>query len=1156
MSQNIACYMRSDQHFHGFFMPPSDGPYRLYRIDTLANVVSAVEPSAEDISSNDIATDERAVSTDELPVSPGKRSANKHSSSGGKRSFFSIPFCLPLIKHNKHLFMTKLRLLHKMLLCIFFLFALKFVQAQDRTITGTVVDDKGAPLQNATVKVKGASQGVSTDQSGNFSISVPVNVTTLVISYVGFKAQEVRIIEGKALKVSLAAGVSSLDEVVVVGYGTQRRKDVTGAVVSIKGNAIKDLPMTSVTQALQGRAAGVEVIDNSGQPGTTPTIIIRGLSSLHQPLPLYIVDGVRVPADNINLQDIASIDILKDASAAAIYGSAAAGGVILITTKKGTGGAPAVSFSTRYGVTVPKLVHLLDKTGFINLENIIAPQIFKGATQTDTLANTDWVKQLYGHGIEQNYNLSVLGSSATANYLFSGFYNAQKGIFLRNYSNIAGARINSDYKLNSWLKVGEQLSLSQRKTVPLVGAQAQQQNAPFRTQPVIPLHNKDGSWGTVPPGYPGLTFGGPNPVGAVESADALDYQNNIQGNVYGEIKLPLHLSFRTTFGYTYFLENQDYFQNTFNFGAVSQANNSLTKMYNESKQVLDNFVLTYDQHFGQHSLNAVAGYEQITTTVNGLNSIVTSVGLPDYSIVPTSNSTFISAGNYDPNGLIKSYFGRLNYNYAGRYYLSGSIRQDANYTVFGPNKQKATFGAASVGWNISDEEFFKPLASTINVLKLRGSYGTLGNSAIPPYSYASTYSEFGLNTGYPALAGANFAPGAPMLIGNAINAIPNPNLHWETIYETNIGLDAEALNSKLYFTVEWYNRTTKNMLYALPLPFSSGFTSPYFTNIGEVSSKGVDILLGYRDHVGKLGYDVSVNGGFNSNKVTNLDGIKTGSLPDGYNYYINGKGNEGYGAMPGLPITITKAGLPFGSFFGYKSLGLFQTDAQAAASAQPNAHAGDLHFYHDPKNGSTLTGADYQVIGNPNPKFVFGVNMRFNYGGFDLAMLFTGVLGVQLFNGVKSYEEAPFSGDGSTTSKVFGDSYVGNNGLTSQPRLGISNPNGTFTQDPNHNYSSVSSYFVENGNYIKLKNLQLGYSFSNSLITRAKIKSARLFVMANNLFVITKYSGLDPEIGSSSSLAQANGFVGGGIGVTTRGLDAVSQYPHTRIFSAGLDINF
>ncbi|MHA4811146.1 SusC/RagA family TonB-linked outer membrane protein [Flavitalea flava] len=1050
--------------------------------------------------------------------------------------------------------MKKTRLLHKMLLGIFFLLVLHPAQAQDKTVTGTVSDEKGSPLAGATIRVRGSEHGTNTNTTGNFSINVPASATQLLISYIGYATQEITIKGSTTFQVSLKSLRESLNEVVVVGYGTQRRKDLTGAVSSVKGGAIKDLPVTSVTEALQGRAAGVEVVKNSGMPGAASSIIIRGLSSLNQPVPLYIVDGIRQPGDNINVQDIASIDILKDASAAAIYGSAAAGGVILITTKKGAGAKPSINFNARYGITKPKLIHLLDKTGFIKLNNIIAPQFFAGATHTDTLANTDWVKELYGDATEQNYNLSVSGSSPVVNYLLSGFYNAQKGIYIKNYSNIGGARINTDFKLGDFIKIGEQLSISQRKTAPVVGSEAQLHNAPFRTQPIIPIYNKDGTFGTVPPGYNGLAFGGPNPVGSALAANALDYQNNLQANAYAEIKLPLHLSFRTNFGYSYYLETQDYFQNSYSFGAVSQTTNSLNKLYFENKQVLSNFVLTYDEHFGKHSVNAVAGYEQIRNTSNSLNVISTSVGLPDYSIVPTSGTQNTNQGNYDPNGLVRSQFGRINYNYDSRYYISGSLRQDANFTVFGPNKQKGTFGAVSAGWNISDESFFKGLSPIINSLKLRGSYGTLGNSAIRPYSYAATYSQFQGTVGQGSLSGANFAPGAPLYIGNAINAIPNPNLHWETAYETNIGLDGEALQGRLYFSVEWYNRTTKDVLYALPLALSSGFTSPYLTNIGEISSKGWDILLGYKDKAGDLGYDISVTGGFNKNKVVNLDGITTDALYDGYNYYNNG--NEGYGIMPNLPITVTKAGLPFGSFYGYKTLGLFKTDAEAAASAQPNAHAGDLIFAHDPKNGAKLSNDDKQVIGNPNPKLVYGINIRLNYKGFDLAMLFNGVAGVDLFNGVKAYEMFPFSTDGNTTSKVFGDSYVGSNGLTSQPRLGVANSNGTFSLDPNKNYTSVNSYFVESGSYLKLKNVQLGYTFSNRFLEKAKMKSLRLFVMANNLFTITKYSGLDPEVGSSFSHQATMGFVGTNIGVTTRGLDGVSQYPQTRIYSAGLDINF
>jgi TonB-linked SusC/RagA family outer membrane protein len=563
--------------------------------------------------------------------------------------------------------------------------------------------------------------------------------------------------------------------------------------------------------------------------------------------------------------------------------------------------------------------------------------------------------------------------------------------------------------------------------------------------------------------------------------------------------------------------------------------------------------LTYDQSFGKHSLNAVAGFEQITSKYSNIIASQSYVGLPGYSFIQTSQSSNNVTGKNDPNGLIKSLFGRVNYNFNGRYYLSGSIRQDANFTVFGPNKQRGVFSAFSAGWNVSDENFFSGLRNSINRLKVRGSYGTLGNSAIPPYTYVASYSPFAGPSGLGSLAGANFAPGGPLDIGVSINAIPNPNLHWETVYESNIGVEGEALQSKLYFTLEWYNRDTKDMLYALPVALSSGYTAPYFTNIGKVNSKGVDVLLGYRDKIGDLAFDVTFTGGFNKNKVTDLSGIVTDKLFDGYNYYSNG--DAGFNVMSNQNITITRAGLPFGSFYGYKVVGIFQTDAEAAASAQPGARAGDLIFAHDAKNGATLSPDDRQVIGNPNPKFVYGATVRLNYKGFDAALLFNGVAGVDLFNGVKAYEMYPFA-DGNTTNKVFNASFLGDNGLTSQPRLGIKNTDGSFTLDPNKNYTSVNSYFVENGAYLKLKNLQVGYTFRNQLLAKAGIKSARLFVMTNNLFTITKYSGLDPELGSAFSAAAQSGFVGNAVGVTTRGLDAVSQYPQVKMYSAGLDINF
>jgi len=1045
------------------------------------------------------------------------------------------------------------RLLQQLLCCLMCLFLAHLARAQSKTVTGTITDDKGAPLSGATIKEKGTSSGTNTNATGTFSLNVPASATTLVISYIGFDQQEISIKNRTVVSVSLAPNKSSLNEVVVVGYGTQKRKDVTGSVVSVKGDAFKNQPITNVTEALQGRAAGVEVIKNSGAPDAQPLILIRGTASLHQPTPLYIVDGVRTDGTNLNPQDVASVEVLKDASAAAIYGSAAAGGVILITTKKGATQRPTVNFNARYGVSQPKLVKMLDRDDWIKLQNVIHPTYFQGATHTDTLANTDWVDELYRNGYEQNYNLSVAGSSPNVNYLASGFYNGQKGIYINNFSNIGGARVNTDFKLGNYVKIGEQVAVSQRRTAPPVGSEAQLHNAPFRTQPIIPVHNWDGSWGTVPPGYPMVQFGGPNPVGAVNSAMAQNFKNNFQGNVYGEVKLPWYLTFRTNLGYNYYNETNDYYQAPYNFGAVTSATNFLDKLSISSSHLLTNYLLSFDHSFGKHNINALIGYEQIKDVYNNVEANESMIGLPGYSFIQTSQSNLTIHGKYDANGLIKSQFARLNYNFNSKYYLSASIRQDANFTVFGPGKQKGVFPAFSAGWNISDENFWKPISNIVNVLKIRGSYGSLGNSAIGAYNYAATYGKFN-GAGYNALGGQNFAPGAGLVIANSLNAIPNPNLHWETVYEGNIGVDGEALNNHLYFTVEWYNKKTKDMLYALKMPVSAGFTAPYFVNIGSVQNRGVDLLIGYRNKSGEFGYDVSFNAGFNNNKVLDLSGIPNDQLFDGINYYSNG--DAGFNVMPNQNITVTKAGLPFGSFYGYKAIGIFQTDADAAASVQTKAKAGDLIFAHDPKNGNALTDADKQVIGNPNPKMVYGANIHLNWKGIDVAMLFNGVAGVDLFNGVKAYEMFPWS-DGNTTNKVFGASFFGSNGLTSQPRIGSVNPadNTKFDLDPNKNYQTVSSYFVENGSYFKLKNLQIGYTFSNHLMEKIKMRGARVFLMANNVFTITKYSGLDPELGMASSMAQQQGYVGS-ISVTTRGLDAVSQYPQTKIYSVGLDLTF
>lgn len=1020
--------------------------------------------------------------------------------------------------------------------------------SQERTISGKVTDVTSAPIPGVTVSVKNANRGVATDANGNYTIKISQPNATLIFSLVGFATSELNVSSKKIINVTLTQSNQQLSDVVVVGYGTQKRKDVTGSIASINGSEFKDQPITNATEALQGRIAGVNVVKSSGAPDAQPTITIRGTSSLNQPAPLYIIDGVRVPGDgNLNVQDIATIDVLKDASAASIYGSAAAGGVILITTKKGRTQTPNITFSSRYGVSTPKTGQLLDKDQYLQYQDIVNPQFFSNAKGLDTLANTNWVNALYKNATDQNYNLSVSGAGEKMDYLVSGFYNKQDGVYARNYSNIGGARVNSNINIGKYLKIGEQVAFSQRKTAPPIGVEAQLHNSPYRTIPILPLYNKNGSYGTAPQGYNGFVFNGINPLASLNAARVENFKNNLQANVYGQIALPFGLTFKTTFGYSYYNENQNYFQDVFSNGAVTNQSNSLDKLNIISSQLLSNYVLTYDKTFDKHHVDAVAGYEQITNKFNNVDVTASNMGLPGFSFVPTSATNYVVNGKTDNNGLIKSFFGRINYNYAGKYYVSGSIRQDANYTVFGPNKQKGVFPAVSAGWNISEEPFFKQAVPAINLLKLRGSYGELGNSNIAPYSYVSVYKPFAANYNGSA-GGQNFAPGANLVLANTFSSIPNPNLHWETVKETNIGLDAELLNSRVYLTAEYYNKKTVDLLYPLPVSLSSGITEPYLANVGSVSNKGFDFLAGYRDKIGKLSFDVSVNAGFNKNKVLSLSGVTTDALYDGYNFYSNG--DVGFNATPNQQITISRAGDPFGSFYGYKVLGIFKTDQEAAGQMVNGkaAKAGDLIF-QDLDGNKQITAADRQIIGNPNPKMVYGVSINLNYKSFDLGLLFNGVAGVDLYNGVKSYQQFPFSGDANTSPAVFNASFFGNNDLTSQPRIGIKNADGSFTLDQNRNYSSVNSYFVENGDYFKLKNLQLGYTFSGLALEKLKVKSARLFVMGNNLFTITKYSGFDPELGSAFSVAGYNG-------VTTKGIDAVSQYPQTRIYSVGLDVNF
>ena len=1026
----------------------------------------------------------------------------------------------------------QIRRLHRTIIFVLSLLIIKPSLAQEKIITGTVTSQGGEILSGATVTAKGTKTSVKTNATGAFTIAIPVSVNTLIASFVEHQKQEISISNRSIINIVLHNLTANLDSVVVVGYGTQKRKDVTGAISSVSGAAIKNLPTQNVAEALQGRIAGVEVVKSSGEPGSSAQIIIRGVSSLNQANPLYVIDGVQQSGDNINPQDIASIDVLKDASAAAIYGAAAAGGVIIITTKKGTGAKPVINLSTRYGITTPRTLKLLDKSDFIQFKLLTHDQYYSNLNQQqiDTLPDVNWVKELYSNGTEENYNLSISGSSPAINYFASGVYNKQKGVFLDNASALAGARINTDFKLAKWLKIGEQMNAWSRHTTPVKTAVV---STPFRTVPTGAPYsgNPDAPWG----GFP--NYQAPNLIAQIKTVNFQFPETNFQGNVYAEVKPIAGITFKATVGYTNQQYENNVFRDKYNTAVTPVITNSLFRRIGKYEQTLNAYVLSFDHTYGDHTLNLLAGYEQYSNQSSYLQTTATAVSGNSFGYILTSGSVVNVSGGYDPNGLIKSTFARANYDYKKKYFATVTVRRDGNFTVFGPDHQYGVFPAASVGWRLDEEPVIKKLLPTFSLLKLRGSYGELGNSNINPYQFLTTFNLINYQ---------NYANGGPAEAGYTQEALINQGIKWETLHETNIGLDGELLDGKASFSIDWYLKKTTGMLYGVPLPPSFGlYNGVYVVNIGSVQNKGFDIGLGYKDHVGEFNYAVNVTGSFNRNKVLNLDNINNAPIKDGNNDYP-GAGN---GKWTGQSLTYTAAGLPFGQFYGYQAEGIYKTDADAAKGVQqPNrtSLAGDLIF-KDVNGDGQITDLDRTVIGNPYPKLTYGANINLNWKGFDMALLFNGVAGVDIYNAIAPYEESIYDG-GNVTSKVFKASFLGSNGLTSQPRIGVADAGGGFTVDPNHNYSYANSYFVENGSYVKLKNLQVGYNFANRILSKAKITNAKLYLMANNVFTITKYTGIDPELGSQDISTNK--------GTTSRGIDGINRYPNVRIYSMGVDLTF
>ena len=1013
-------------------------------------------------------------------------------------------------------------------------------QQPGRSISGKVTDQSGGPIPGASVVIKGTTTGVTTDREGNFSLRLPEKAQTLVFSFVGMKTLEVTIGNKAVVNIVLQEETIGLDEVVAVGYGTQKKSDLTGSIVSVKSNEIKNLPVNSIAEALQGRVAGVMVNKTDGKPGATSEIIIRGVGSINGLSPLFIIDGVsRGNNVNYNPNDVESIEIIKDASAAAIYGAQAAGGVVLITTKKGTFNQKAVvDVSSNYGVRqITKSYNMLETVPYIKARQAIGDN-YGLWSDPSSLPNTNWFDELFGTGIQQSHNISIRGGTEKVSYYVSGGYENEDGIEKKNEWQRYSFRANSEYKLNKRFTFGTRLYAVK------ILANPHTEDAPWRTLPYMAVRNADGSFASVPKE---VEFSGGNPVANLEFAHQKNGSGMFVSDLYAdwEIFKDLHFintgSAGLTSGY-----NDSFIQADNLRRSANPASYSKSSSYNESYTLTS--TLNYAKIFAKkHDVKALLGYEIKNSNGSSLSANANSFPVDVSESFDLSTNTNKTASGNLSYGRFLSQFARLNYGYDNRYLLTANVRRDGS-PKFGPSNRWGVFPSVSAGWKASEESFFKNLGlNWVNLVKPRFSWGILGNdAALSDYSYQQSYKTVTLHSFDEVNSVAGY---------NSVKVI-NKDIKWEEIHTINGGIDLSFFDNKLSASAEYYDRETKDMIYNLPTPWSSGIgennnsTSTMPVNIGSIDNKGWELSISYRNKAGDFHYSVSGNLSHNVNKVINL------GLPTAYIY-------SGSGSFPfaGTSPFKTVNGLPVGQIYGFKTNGLIKDQAQIDAlnanarakyTAQTGKDASSIYYFksltgpgdllfRDMDGDGRITDADRTFLGNPWPKFQYGANLFLEWKNIDLSVDIVGVSGLDVFNCAKSNEQN-FAQDYQTTDKIFNASYSFGNGLTSQPSIGRINPaTNKFVKDPNLNYSSYSDYFVENGSYMKIKNITVGYTLPKNLLNHFRIDRLRIYLTGQNLFTFTNFTGLDPEFAND---------------VKNHGLYTSSTYPQTKLYSIGLDLSF
>ncbi len=1050
-----------------------------------------------------------------------------------------------------------MKLLKTFIFCISSLLFSVYGQAQDVAIKGKVIDEQGMPIPGATILLKGTTKSQGSDFDGRFEIKAPSN-GILSISFIGYKTVEESINGRTQVDVTLNSISQELNEVVVVGYGTQKKSVVTGSISSVRAKDLEGLPVTRIEQSLQGRVSGVSIAANAGQPGSASTIRIRGFTTLNNNDPLWVVDGVIIDNGGIgflNQSDIESIEVLKDGASGAIYGSRAAAGVILVTTKKGKSGKLSVSYTGYSGTSqAAKKLDLLDASQYVTIQNEAftngggAGEKFATKDVNGNPINyskgTNWQDAIFNNNAQRySHELSLSGGNDVSTFYMSFGLLGQEGIVTTDISDYTrkNFRLNSTHKLGKYFKVGQTFGYSHEKTIG-IGNTNNEFGGPLSSainlDPLTPViaNAADTGAGSIYANNPNairdangnyygistnVTQEETNPLAFTQTLlGNNNFSDNFVGNIYVEAEILSGLKFKSAVGGKIANFGSDNFTPVFYLnGATKRDKNQLFRSYQKSFSWNWENTLNYSKKFGDHNFSVLLGRGTYVDNITSGNDI-TYNGVPATTHEDASFNVGIPiedkiANAYNSSAYehrIESLFGRLNYDYKEKYIFSGVIRRDGS-TRFGPNNRYGTFPSASLGWVPSKEDFWKD-NDIVNTLKIRGGYGVTGNDSSPDFLFAST---IGINRNY--TIGGNPTP------GQSPNALPNPDLKWEETKQGNIGFEMNLFHD-FNLTVDLFNKKTDGIIMPVPSPGYVGSTGNSYANLASMQNKGYDIELGYHKRIGEL--NLSVNGNFSQieNEITYL-APGTSYLP----------GTE-LVQSSSYEINRTEVGHAYNSFYGFKTNGIFQTQADVdnnksanGTIIQPGAKPGDFRW-QDLNEDGKIDGNDRDFLGSSLPTFTYGLTINLDCKGIDLLVFGQGAGGNMIYQGLRRLDIV----NANYQTSVL-DRWTGPGSTNSYPRV--------TTADTNQNFSNPSDFNLESGNFFRFKTIQLGYSFPKEWINSISLQKVRLYVTGENLFTITNYTGFDPEIGSTTIAGRDN----------VQGVDR-GYYPQAKSYMLGVNLQF